>query len=426
VKVFVESNTTLPLVAITLTFRVGSVNDPIGKEGLARFVARMARRGAAGKSATELQRTIDSLGADFSSDVGFSTTTFSIEAIRRNLPAVIELIASMLGSPTFADDEIEQLRGEIKSELIEARDNDRGLAGRALRQRLFNDHPYGRPISGRRSSVDGFTRQEVVDFYAKHYGQAHAILAISGHITEVDAHAVAAQLLSNLPQGELLPDSVPDAEPAPPAIQLIVVDKPDRTQTQMYIGTLGTHPRENHFLPLHVSTTVFGGTFTSRLMNEVRSKRGWSYGAYARIGFDRHRDAFTMWTAPAAKDAPDCLRLQLDLLRKWQEKGISQSELAFTKKYLCRSHVFELDTPHKRIVRQMETAIYDLPTDYHATYLPRIKQVSKEAADMAVRERINPNNLVIAVVGTSAEIGKALEDAVGGNVVATTVPWDAE
>ncbi|MFO0570791.1 MAG: insulinase family protein [Polyangiaceae bacterium] len=114
------------------------------------------------------------------------------------------------------------------------------------------------------------------------------------------------------------------------------------------IGGLGTHPHDADHIALHVANTVLGGTFTARLMNEIRSKRKRSYGAYSNLPYDRHRQAFSMWI-PKATDAAECIKVELSLLRAWWEKGITARELAWAKRYLVRSHAFSVDTPLQRV-----------------------------------------------------------------------------
>ncbi len=194
----------------------------------------------------------------------------------------------------------------------------------------------------------------------------------------------------------------------------------------MIAGGLGTHPRDPDHVPLLVANTVFGGTFTSRLMQEVRVKRGWSYGAASRAGFDRQRDAFSMSAAPSAADAAGCLTLMMDLLSDWRRTGITQAELDFAKKYLVRSHAFEVDTARKRVHQKLERALYDLPEDYHATFLDKVQSATLDQANSAVRERVSQDDVVMAVVGTHAEVGEALSKAVPGVSKIDVVPFDLE
>ena len=161
-------------------------------------------------------------------------------------------------------------------------------------------------------------------------------------------------------------------------------------------------------------------------MREVRSKRGWSYGAGSRLSLDRRREAFTIWTAPAAADAAACLALELELLGTWRDDGVTDEELAFTQSYLARSHVFDIDTASKRAQHKVEAIVLELPAGYHEGYVASVKAVTKATADAAVRNRISPSDLVIAVVGTHAEMGAALEAAIPGLSRSEVVPFDLE
>lgn len=424
-KVYVEPNHELPIISFSLAFRVGSVCDPPGKEGLARATARLLRRGAAGMGAFEVEAALDALGGEMTNDVGLSLTTFGFEIIARNVEPFVDKAAAILAGPSFDAAELGRLLRETEGELVEARDNDRGLAYRALRRALFAGHPYARRGAGTPASLRSITRDDVEAFYKRHYNRENALVAVSGDVDEARGSELAARLVAALPEGPATPDPVPEPE-ARPGRHLVFVDKPERTQTQLYVGSLGTHPEDEDHLALHVTATAFGGTFTARLMNEVRSKRGWSYGAYARLPIERHRETFTMWTAPADKDAAACLELELKLLADWHSGGVTPRELSFVKNYLGRSHVFEVDTASKRVHQRLEADAYGLPPGYHERYVERVKAVTKDEADEAVRRRLDPSRLVIALVGTHAALGATIEKAAGALDSCTVLPFDFE
>lgn len=423
--VFVEASHALPIVSVLIAFRSGSAHDPPARDGLARVTARMLRRGARGFSSQELEATIDGLGGEFAADVSASTTSVHFEVIQRSLEPMSDLVATMLAEPSFDEQELSRLLRESEAELVEARDSDRALASRAFRRVLFEGHPYGRRVSGTISTLRSITRRDVAEFYARHYTRENAVVAVSGDIEPDEAKALAEKLLARLPSGALVADPV-----TPPTVKpgrrLVFVDKPERTQTQMVIGALGTHARDLDHVPLVVANTVFGGTFTSRLMQEIRAKRGWSYGAYSRVGFDRQRDAFTMWSAPSATDAAACLALKLSLLSAWRAEGITAEELQFVKRYIVRSHAFEIDTARKRVHQPLEEVLFDLPEGYHSRYLEQVEAVSVDAANESVRRRISEDDIVIGVVGTYSEIGDALAKAIPGLAEVLVVPFDAE
>jgi zinc protease len=425
IMTFVETSRALPFVSVVVSFRSGSVHDAAGKEGTSRIAARMLRRGCEGYSKEKIEETIDSLGGEFGADIMMSGTTASFEVIRRSLEPLSDLIATMLARPAFAEDEIARLVREAQAELIEARDSDRLLAGRAFRRTLFEGHPYGRRAAGTLLTLANITRDDVLAFYKRHYTRQNAVVAMSGDVSQEEGEAFAERLLAGLPEG----DSVADPAPPPAAPQgrrLVFVDKPERTQSQMIVGGLGTHPRDADYIPLLVANTVFGGTFTSRLMQEVRVKRGWSYGASSRAGFDRQRDAFAMSAAPAAADAPACLTLMLELLTAWRKDGITEAELDFAKKYLVRSHAFEIDTARKRVHQKLERALYDMPEDAHSAFLEKVQKTTLDEANAAVRNRISDEDLVISVVGTHAQIGEPITKAVPALKSVDVVAFDLE
>jgi zinc protease len=423
--VLVEPSRDLPLVSAVIAFRSGSVHDPEGREGLARFTARMLRRGAVGIEAHEIEERIDELGGELAADATFSATSVHFEVIRRSLEPFADLVQTLLGGPAFPQAELDRLKREAEAELVEARDSDRALASRAFRRTLFAGHPYGRRVAGSIESIRQMTRDDVAGFYARHFTRQNAVVAITGDVDLEEGAELAERLLAGLPAGEAIADPTPPP-PAPRGRHLVIVDKPERTQTQMVVGGLGTHADDPDHVPLLVANTAFGGTFTSRLMQEVRAKRGWSYGASSRAGFDRQRDAFTMWTAPSATDAAPCLTLELDLLHQWIAEGLRAEELDFVKSYLVRSHAFEIDTARKRVQQKLEAALLDLPEGYFDLYVDRVRAVTLDDANAAVRRRLLEDDLVIAVVCTKGEIGDSLIHAVPRLDRATVLPFDFE
>jgi len=331
-----EASHALPLVSIVVALRSGSAADPTGKSGLARIAMRMLRRGCEGMIAEQIDFRIDSLGAEMAVDTAPSTVAIHAQVISRSVGGLVELLTRLLTTPTFPIDELERLKRETIAEIVEARDNDRVVGQKALQRTLFEDHAYGRNSGGTVESVASITRDDVMAFYRRYVVQGNIVVGISGDMDADQAPVVARALIAGLSRGAPAPDDVPE-----PTMRrgrrLLVVDKPERTQTQILVGTMGTSTHDDDHVALVVANAVFGGTFTSRLMKEVRSKRGWSYGASARTVVDRRRQAWVMWTFPAAEDAAACLKLTLELMGTWVEKGVTPREVAFIERYLVRS-----------------------------------------------------------------------------------------
>jgi len=422
---FVESSPSVPLVSIVVALRTGSVADPEGKDGLLRLTARMLRRGSLGMSSIQIENAIDRLGAEFGAEVAPSTMSLHGQVIRRNLHAFCKLFVSILGHPTFAEDELSRLRRESIAEIQDARDNDRVLASLALRRSLFADHLYARSAVGRASSIEKLTRDDVVSAYERHFVRAHAVIGFAGAITEQEARELGALIASALREGAPSPADVPEPT-APAGRSLVFVDKPERTQTQILIGTLGTFPHDDDHFPLVCATAVLGGTFTSRMMREIRSKRGWSYGTSARLTIERRRHAFVMSAAPASNDCPPCISLELSMLEEFVEHGVASREIAFIKNYIVRSHAFEIDTAAKRLGQALDNELLALPEDYHTRYLDHVRAVTPAAASASIKARISPDNLVVIVVGTANDILDKVTASIPRLARHEVVPFDRE
>jgi zinc protease len=424
-KLFVEPSPVLPLVSIVVALRSGAAHDPVGKEGLSRITARMLRRGCAGMSATDIERTIDRLGGEVGFEVASSSTAVAGQVLVRNLDAFVDLLVKLLATPTFDEDELGRLLRETHAELLESLDNDRALADRFFRQKLFGDHAYGRATRGTSASIASIDRDAVRAQHATHYVRGNAIVAIAGDITSDRAQKVARRLVSALPDAPAVTGDIPEPK-ALSGRHLVFVDKPERSQTQILIGALGTSAHDPDHVPLAVANAIFGGTFTSRLTREVRGKRGWSYGASSRMGVDRKRHSFIMWTFPAQADAAPCAALELDLLEKLVTSGVTEREVRFIQRYLTRSWAFEVDTANKRVHQALDVAILDLPPDYYDAYLEHVAAVTADSASAAVRTRIDPKNLVVTVVGTAQATLEAVKAAIPSLASTTVVPYDSE
>jgi zinc protease len=305
------------------------------------------------------------------------------------------------------------LKRETVAEIIESRDSDRSLVQAFFRRAVFADHPYARNALGTVKGIESLTVPDVRAFYDHHVTQANCVVGFAGDVTAANAERLARRLIERLPRGTSIADPV--TEPFQhEGRRLVIVDKPERTQTQIMIGSLGTWPHDEDHVALGVANAVLGGTFTSRLMKEIRSERGWSYGASARLAIERQRQAFSMWTFPAATDAAPCVALELQLFDKYIDEGVTTEEVEFIKGYLIRSQAFEVDTAPKRLHQALDVEILGLPADYHTGYSDKVARVTAEDANRAIKTRFHKENVLVTIVGTESEIGNAVRDAIPG------------
>ena len=398
-----ESYRGIPLVSIIVSLRTGSAHDDPAQEGLARMTARLVRRGTKRRSRTQFDEALEAFGSELSLDVGASTTSFGIQVLAKHASAMVDLLVEMFAEPALEEAEQERLRRETTAELLEVRDKDRALAQIALRRALFQGHVYGRSSSGRLSTVQHLTVADVRAFHTQHYVRGGVIVGIAGDIDEVEAARLAARIEGAFPERPASPPVIPP----PPGIKgrrVVLVDKADRTQSQLAIASLGTWAHDPDHAALGAAVSILGGTFTSRLMNEVRSKRGWSYSTSARASVAEQRHAFSMWAFPAAKDTAPCLELELELLAAFVNEGITEDELAFIKKYLVRSFAFEIDTAQKRLGHRLDIELLGLPADFYSGYQGHIEAITVAEANAAIAKRLTTEDLVIVVVGTAADL----------------------
>jgi zinc protease len=423
--VIVETDASLPIIHFNVNLVGGSVTDPATAPGMTRLAMRLMRRTTLGLHADDVDDRIDRLGASLGIEVSATATGFAGSVITRSFEPVLELLQGALDKPGLHAEEFDRLKRETLAELAELKDNDRALARYWFKKRMFEGHPFGRSVAGTSQSVKAITLPALREHIRNMLVRERLVLGFAGDIERDRAERAGAQLTEAVPSGPST-DLTPPEPTERRGKRLTIVDKPERTQTQILIGGLGTHPHDPDHTALLVANTVFGGTFTARLSQEVRAKRGWSYGAYSSLPGDRVRHAFSMWTFPKAEDAAPCIELELGLLNDWVDRGISAEELGWAKQYLVRSHAFAVDTCSKRAALDIEEELYGLPKNYFREYTSRVEAVTLAAANAAIQKRISKENLEIVVVGTASLISDAVQSAVGDVVDFEVVPFDVE
>ena len=399
-KILVESSSVLPLVDVEIAFGAGSLRDPVGKEGLAQLTSQLVRRGPLGISSDRFEERLAGLGARMAVDASMRAIRFRATALRRSLGPLLELLADVVWHPALRARDFAKLKRQAEASLLARLDDDQTVGAVHLRERLFAGHPYARSTTGSAQSLRRITLEDVKRFYARYLQKGAFIVGMAGDISRDEAEA---RVASFFPSSRSTMNGKADV----PATRLrrgrhvVIVDKPERAQTQLFIGTLGARTQDRDLFPLIVSNTAFGGTFTGRLMQEVRAARGWSYGAYSRLMHSRQRDAWYMWSAPSAEYSAECAALQLDLLDRWVGQGLRKPAVTFAKRYLINSHCFDVDTPAKRLEARLDVDLLGVPRRYIDKHDELVAMVSTKQANDATRARISPRDLCIVLVATA-------------------------
>lgn len=423
IPVFLETSHALPIVDVDVIVTRGSTLDPRGLDGLARMMARLMRRGPIGVDADTFDERLDRLGATLSVSVGPESMRVQGSVVRRNLAAFLDEVVGVMRDPGLRADDFAKVKRTVEAELVQLRDHDGTLAARAFRRALYGRHAYGRPVGGTLASTAAIDLDAVRAQHARLVRAPHLLIGLAGDVAAADAERLVGAAFVGFARGSVPP--TPIREPrARPGRRVVLVDKPKRTQSQIYVGALGMKVGEPDHHAMIVANTAFGGTFTARLMKEIRSERGWSYGAYSKLGADRQREAWSMWTHPGAEQLVDCLALQLRLYEDWLERGLRPVEVRRAKRYLIKGHAFDLETASKRLEPKLQTAALDLPDDWFDTYPAQLRAVTHEAANEATRRRLSRDDLTIAVLATATpELRRALRSLPGVRAL-DVIPYD--
>jgi zinc protease len=406
--VITERSAVLPVVGVGVSVRSGALLDPHGQEGLARLMSRAMRMGTAELRSRELEEHIDAIGAQLGISCSQSYMHFGGVVVAHNLEPFIDLLAALIARPAFRPKDVAQVKREMIAELTALCDDDRGLCARHFRSYAFGRHPYGRPRSGTRASLRAIEHADVVAHHARQLTAPNLVIGVWGDFEPRRLSHLLDRGLGRLSARKPPPCVVPE-----PAFEngrrILVVDKPERTQTQILIGTLGTSAHDRDHVPLIVGNTAFGGLFTSRLNAEVRAKRGLSYGASSSFTLSRTRDLWAMHTFPAASDARGCIELQLGLYDDWVARGVRARELSAVKRYLIKGHAFENDTAAKRLDQHLDIELFGWPKSHHTQFLPHVRRTTRQDVARALAHRMSRRDQVMTVVATAEQLVPELE-----------------
>ena len=418
--VIVEASSDTPLVWFDVAIRGGASSDPRGVEGLHRHAALLARRGAGRRDRAELDETLDNLGAAL--DVGVSRDAVSVSglALSRHLDSVIDLAADVLAEPRFSDEEHARLLRETPQVLDEIRDDDSALATRWFDWLCSPGHSYGRTSLGTEGSLTRIDRASAVDTWRREVTADNLVIGLAGDIDDTTAERIVTRLTERLPTTGRAPIAVDVAGGTPPAPargrRTILVDKPDRTQAQLRVGHLSVRYGDPDTAALAIAEAVFGGMFSSRLMQEIRVKRGWSYGAGCALRRSRLPHWFEIWMAAGIDVAGPAVALTLELFAEYAANGPTDDEVDFARSYLVGAMPFHVATARQRMQLAVRDAVFDLPPGYTAKLPEALGALSGEDVRAACRRQLRPDDAVTVAVTTADQAQAALAAAGGGTL----------
>ncbi|WP_028238400.1 M16 family metallopeptidase [Stutzerimonas azotifigens] len=397
---FVEAHQ-LPMFDLRLTFAAGSSQDG-GRPGLALLTNAMLNEGVEGKDVTAIAQGFEGLGAEFGNgayrDMAIASLRSLSEADKRE-PA-LALFSEVVGRPTFPADSLARIKNQLLAGFEFQKQNPGKLASIRLFGELYGAHPYAHPSEGTPETVPGFTVADLEAFHRRAYAAGNVVIALVGDLSRADAEAVAAQVSAALPKGPALPKPSTPTAPAPGSHP---IDFPSN-QTHLLLAQLGVARGDPDYPALYLGNQVLGGGgFGTRLMEEVREKRGLTYGVYSGFSPMAATGPFMINLQTRAELAEGTLELVQGLVREFLAEGPSEAELARAKREIAGS--FPLSTASNAdIVGQLGSiGFYDLPLTYLEDFMQQIQALTVEQVKAAMQRHLDPDGFVVVTAGPTVE-----------------------
>jgi zinc protease len=408
-RVLVARRGTIPMVAARLILEVGSSADPKGKAGLSDFTVRLLRRGAKGLEAKQIDDAVERVGGQLSAAADEDLTAVHITAPAQRLEVMLEVIGRLVREPSFPEAEVSAARARALAHLANDLDDPGTLADRAFARAVWGQHPYGSPVAGVAAQVRTFRRADVVGFHRSFFGPRLATLVVAGAIEPEEVVRAAEKVFLGWRGGAQAAALPPTDYQVPYRGRVLLLDKPDQTQTQIRIGGVGLRYGDPRWHAATVMNGVFGGSFTSRLMREIRVKRGLSYGASSH--FEGHRSAgaiaFTTFTATA--QTREAIDVALAEAAKMAARGATAKELAAAQAYLSGIYPLRLETNEAVAATLAAVKIFGLGEDWVPRYRERIARVTRREVTQMARAFLPVEAPAIVLVGNAAQVRKQLK-----------------
>ena len=390
----------VPLVQVTLLLKSGSSDDSAGKYGLASLTAAMLDEGAGSRSALEIADEIDFLGADLATSSSFDASAVRLGVPVARLSQALSVMADVTLRPTFPDTELERVRQERLTDLLQARDDAATVAPMAFARQLFGpSHRYGTGAIGTATTIKGFTTSDLKSFHAAAYQPANATLIVVGDLTADSVMPQLEKQFGSWRAGSTAPGhtTVPMA-PQPAQRQIVLVDMPGAEQSQVRIGWVGVPRSAPDYFPLQVLNTILGGSFTSRLNQNLREAHGYSYGASSRFDMRLSAGPFFAGAGVQTDKTAEALREFFNELTAIG-KPIPADELTKAKNYVAFGFPSNFETIGDFSAQIEQQIVYGLPDSYYADYVKNIQAVTAEAVAKAAATYIQPQRFLVVVVG---------------------------
>jgi zinc protease len=393
----------LPFVTLQLLIDSGSRKDPSGQEGLSHMTARGLLLGTSKRNVTAINEELDFMGATLNASSGRDYTTVSLRVLKKDLDKGLDLLMDALTQPTFPEEEIHREVEKTLAAIQSEEDQPDEVAEKAFQRDLFLTSPYAHPVHGTKESLSRLTREALVKFYRAYYHPNHSMLTVVGDITTDELKAKLLPRFADWPMAEI--PEVPFVTTFAKEPKVTKIDR-EISQANIILGHAGVSRNNPDYYALTVMNYILGGGgFSSRLVEEIRDKRGLAYSVTSFFDPGKYPGSFQIVLQTKNTSAREAISLSLQEMNRIQKEGVSEKELEAAKKYLIGSFPMRLDTQGKLVTFLTQVEYYGLGLDYPEKYPSLIQSVTREDVLRVAKAYLHPENVILVVVANLKEAG---------------------
>lgn len=395
----------VPKVTIELVLRSGNIDESADQVWLADLTGGMLKEGTTTRTATQIAQDAAGMGGGVNVSVGTDLTYVAGEALSEFGPGMVALLADVARHPTFPAGQLQRHKADLLRRLSIQKTRPQALTAAEFTRLMYPDHPYGRMFPTA-AMLQGYTLEQVRDFYQANYGAARAHLYVSGRF---DADAMGAAIRQAF--GDWRAGSPPVDKPTKPATgqRIVLIDRPGAPQSTIYVGLAVADPSSPDYLPLTVTNALLGGSFASRITSDIREEKGYTYSPFSMIAA-QYRTAYwaevadvtTADTGPALRE----IFKQVDSLRALPPGA---QELEGIQNYLAG--IFVLRNSNRRgIIGQLAFMdLHGLGDDYLTRYVEHVHAVTPDQVRTMTDRYLQPKQMLLVVTGDRAKILSQLQ-----------------
>jgi zinc protease len=406
-RLLVAENHNAPLVSLRALVKSGADHDVLELAGLASLTADLLDEGAGSRDAMRLAEDVGLLGAALGTGADWDASYISMDVLSRNVDPTVDILADVTFRATMPQDGLERARSERLMDILQQRDEPSMIAGKRFAGLLYGTGTYGNSVAGNAESVSRIALDDVRRCYASNYLPNNSSVVISGDIAPEVALDLARRAFAGWQRGQetqrprVTPNSIESSK-------IFIVDRPQAVQSEIRIGHIGVSRSTEDYFAISVMNSLLGGVFNSRINLNLREKHGYTYGARSTFAFRREAGPFVV-SAPVRNEVTrESIDQVLAELRRIRTGDIEDQELNDTKSFLIGVFPAMVQSSSDIAGRLVDMELYGLPENYFDRYRENIGAISKDDIARAAKKYIDPERVLIVVVGNAAQIREPL------------------